>query len=184
MDHTPIDPEWLMMTISETLPENTIVVDEGLTAAKTLLDFLPLRDRHSYFGMVSGGIGWGIAAAVGIGLAQPDRRIAAIIGDGSALYSPQALWTAAHLALPITFIILNNRGYRILKERLYAFHGDDRYIGMDFKTPPIDMAGLAQSFGMPGEQISQSGRFAASLTEALERPGPALLEVMVEPGPG
>ena len=55
---------------------------------------------------------------------------------------------------------------------------------MDFKTPPIDMAGLAQSFGMPGEQISQSGRFAASLTEALERPGPALLEVMVEPGPG
>ena len=184
VDHTPIDPEWLMMTISETLPENTIVVDEGLTAAKTLLDFLPLRDRHSYFGMVSGGIGWGIAAAVGIGLAQPDRRIAAIIGDGSALYSPQALWTAAHLALPITFIILNNRGYRILKERLYAFHGDDRYIGMDFKTPPIDMAGLAQSFGMPGEQISQSGQFAASLTEALERPGPALLEVMVEPGPG
>ena len=183
-ERTPIDPEWLMMTISETIAEDTIVVDEGLTAAKTLLDYLPLQDRHSYFGMVSGGIGWGIAAAVGIGLAQPDRRIVAVIGDGSALYSPQALWTAAHLAVPITFIILNNRGYRILKERLYAFHGDDRYIGMDFKTPPIDMAGLARSFGMPGEQVSEPGRFADSLSEALERAGPALLEVMVEPGPG
>ena len=183
-ERTPIDPEWLMMTISETITEDTIVVDEGLTAAKTLLDYLPLQDRHSYFGMVSGGIGWGIAAAVGIGLAQPDRRIVAVIGDGSALYSPQALWTAAHLAVPITFIILNNRGYRILKERLYAFHGDDRYIGMDFKTPPIDMAGLARSFGMPGEQVSEPGRFADSLSEALGRAGPALLEVMVEPGPG
>jgi benzoylformate decarboxylase len=134
--------------------------------------------------MVSGGIGWGIAAAIGIQLAQPDRRVVAIIGDGSAMYSPQALWTAAHLKLPITFVILNNRGYRILKERLIAFHGDERFIGMDFKDPPIDMAGLSTALGTPGQTIDESDGFIASFSDSLKRSGPSLLEVMVEPGPG
>ncbi|GIT52974.1 MAG: hypothetical protein Ct9H300mP16_01340 [Pseudomonadota bacterium] len=185
MDHTPIDPEWLMMTISETLPENTIVVDEGLTAAKTLLDFLPLRDRHSYFGMVSGGIGWGIAAAVGIGLAQPDRRIAAIIGDGSALYSPQALWTAAHLALPITFIILNNGWLSdSQKSDSMLFMAMTAISAWTSKRRPSIWRALPSLSVCPESRSANPGRFAASLTEALERPGPALLEVMVEPGPG
>ena len=179
----PIEPEWLMMALSNQLTENCIVVDEGLTAAKSLLDFMPLRDRYSYFGMVSGGIGWGIAAAIGVQLAQPNRRVVAIIGDGSAMYSPQALWTAAHLRLPITFVILNNRGYRILKERLIAFHSDNRFIGMDFKNPPIDIAALSTALGTPGTQINQPAEFIDCFVESLKTPGPSLLEVMVEPGP-
>ncbi len=173
-----------MMALSSQLPDNCIVVDEGLTAAKSLLDFMPLRDRYSYFGMVSGGIGWGVAAAIGIQLAQPDRRVVAIIGDGSAMYSPQALWTAAHLKLPITFVILNNRGYRILKERLIAFHGDERFIGMDFKDPPIDMAALSTALGTPGQQINEPDELIASFADSLKSSGPSLLEVMVETGPG
>lgn len=180
----PINPDWLMMALSSQLTENCIVVDEGLTAAKSLLDFMPLRDRYSYFGMVSGGIGWGIAAAIGIQLAQPNRRVVAIIGDGSAMYSPQALWTAAHLKLPITFVILNNRGYRILKERLIAFHGDERFIGMDFKDPPIDLSALSTALGTPGQQINEPDEFIASFSESLKSSEPSLLEVMVEPGPG
>ena len=180
----PIEPEWLMMALSNQLTENCIVVDEGLTAAKSLLDFMPLRDRYSYFGMVSGGIGWGIAAAIGVQLAQPNRRVVAIIGDGSAMYSPQALWTAAHLRLPITFVILNNRGYRILKERLIAFHSDNRFIGMDFKNPPIDIAALSTALGTPGTQINQPAEFIDCFAESLKNTGPSLLEVMVEPGPG
>jgi len=183
-DTRPIEPQWLMMALSRQLTKNCIVVDEGLTAAKSLLDFMPLRDRYSYFGMVSGGIGWGIAAAIGVQLAQPDRRVVAIIGDGSAMYSPQALWTAAHLQLPITFVILNNRGYRILKERLIAFHGDERFIGMDFKDPPIDMAALSTALGTPGKQINEPDEFIACFSESLKSIGPSLLEVMVEPGPG
>ncbi len=180
----PINPDWLMMALNSQLTENCIVVDEGLTAAKSLLDFMPLRDRYSYFGMVSGGIGWGIAAAIGVQLAQPKRRVVAIIGDGSAMYSPQALWTAAHLKLPITFVILNNRGYRILKERLIAFHGDERFIGMDFKDPPIDMAALSTALGTPGQQINEPDEFITSFSESLKSSEPSLLEVMVEPGPG
>ena len=183
-DIQPIEPQWLMMAMSNQLTEDCIVVDEGLTAAKSLLDFMPLRDRYSYFGMVSGGIGWGIAAAIGVQLAQPERRVVAVIGDGSAMYSPQALWTAAHLQLPITFVILNNRGYRILKERLIAFHGDERFIGMDFKNPPIDIAALSTALGTPGRQINQPAEFIDCFSESLKSTGPTLLEVMVEPGPG
>jgi len=183
-DVQPIEPQWLMMALSNQLTENCIVVDEGLTAAKSLLDFMPLRDRYSYFGMVSGGIGWGIAAAIGVQLAQPERRVVAVIGDGSSMYSPQALWTAAHLQLPITFVILNNRGYRILKERLIAFHGDERFIGMDFKNPPIDIAALSTALGTPGKQINEPDEFIACFSESLKSIGPSLLEVMVEPGPG
>ncbi|MEC7790027.1 MAG: thiamine pyrophosphate-binding protein, partial [Pseudomonadota bacterium] len=167
-DVQPIEPQWLMMALSNQLTENCIVVDEGLTAAKSLLDFMPLRDRYSYFGMVSGGIGWGIAAAIGVQLAQPERRVVAVIGDGSSMYSPQALWTAAHLQLPITFVILNNRGYRILKERLIAFHGDERFIGMDFKNPPIDIAALSTALGTPGRQINQPAEFIDCFSESLK----------------
>jgi benzoylformate decarboxylase len=180
---TPINPDWLMLQIAELLPENAIVVDEGLTGAKNLLGFLPLRDRYSYFGMVSGGIGWGIAAAVGVQLAQPDRPVVAVLGDGSSLYSPQALWSAAHLNLPITFVMLNNQGYRILKERLIAFHDDDRFIGMDFDTPTIDLAGLARSLGVEAETVANPKDFEQALNTALKDARPRLIEVMVEPGP-
>lgn len=180
---TPINPDWLMLQIAELLPENAIVVDEGLTGAKNLLGFLPLRDRYSYFGMISGGIGWGIAAAVGVQLAQPDRPVVAILGDGSSLYSPQALWSAAHLNLPIIFVMLNNRGYRILKERLIAFHDDDRFIGMDFDAPAIDLAGLSRSLGVEAETVTNPKDFEQALNTALKDARPRLIEVMVEPGP-
>ena len=103
-----------------------------------------MRDRYAYFGNVSGGIGWGIAAAVGVQLAQPTRKVVALLGDGSAMYSIQALWTAAHQKLPITFVVFNNGGYRIIKQRLKLFHGTDRFIGMDFVDPPIAFAARAR----------------------------------------
>ena len=131
---------WLMLTITDMLPKDAIVVDEALTTAASLATFLSIRDRHSYFGNVSGGIGWGIAAAVGVQLAQPDRKVVALLGDGSAMYSIQALWTAAHHKLPMTFVVFNNGGYRIIKQRLKLFHSTDRFIGMDFVDPPIEFA--------------------------------------------
>ena len=90
----------------------------------------------------------------GIQVAQPERRVVAVLGDGSAMYSIQALWTAANLMLPLVFVIANNGGYRILKQRLKLFHDNDRFIGMDFKDPPIDIAGLARSFGVSASSCS------------------------------
>jgi benzoylformate decarboxylase len=176
----PIDPEWLMLTIAELLPKNAIVVDEALTTAASLATFLPMRDRYAYFGNVSGGIGWGIAAAVGVQLAQPARKVVALLGDGSAMYSIQALWTAAHQKLPITFVVFNNGGYRIIKQRLKLFHGTDRFIGMDFVDPPIDFAALARSLGVPGHLVETPDAFKAAYAEALVAREPQLLEVMVD----
>jgi benzoylformate decarboxylase len=182
-DDRSIDPDWLMMQIADSIPPDTIIVDEGLTTSKNLLQFLPHRDRYSYFGMVTGGIGWGIAAAVGVQLAQPDRTVVAISGDGSAMYSPQTFWTAAHLKLPILFLIFNNQGYRILKERLLAFHGNDQYIGMNLREPSIDFAGLATSFGMRAEKITDTVQFKATFKDAVTSDTPCLLEIMLQPGP-
>jgi benzoylformate decarboxylase len=176
----PIDSEWLMLTITGLLPKGAIVVDEGLTTAASLAAFLPIRDRYAYFGNVSGGIGWGIAAAVGVQLAQPDRRVVALLGDGSAMYSIQALWTAAHHKLPMTFVVFNNGGYRIIKQRLKLFHSTDRFMGMDFIDPPIEFAALAAALGMQGHRVDNPVAFKAAYAEAVAASKPTLIEVVVD----
>jgi benzoylformate decarboxylase len=181
-DATPIEPDWLMMRLVDLLPAGAIVVDEGIISTRSLLNFLAVRDRYGYFGNASGGIGWGIAAALGVQIAHPDRRVVAVLGDGSAMYSIQALWTAAHLKLPITFVIANNGGYRIIKERLLAFHGNDQFIAMDFKDPAIEFADLARSLGMQAERIETGAAFETAFQAANGRDGPTLLEVVVQGG--
>ncbi len=176
----PIASDWLMMQIAGTLPPNVVVVNEGLTSANTLLDMLPFRDLNGYHAFASGGIGWAVPAAVGIQLARPERPVVAVIGDGSAMYSIQALWTAANLDLPITYVIANNQGYRILKQRLLAFHGNDNYVGMDIHDPPIDFTALARSLGMAAHRIEAPDQIRDTLTMSVESGRPALLEVMVE----
>ena len=166
--------------IADALPDKAIVVNEGLTTSNSLLSFLPYRDRYSYHGLASGGIGWAIAATVGISLAQPDRPVVSVIGDGSAMYSVQALWTAAHLKLPITYVICNNRGYRIIKQRLLSFHGNDQFIGMDFKDPEIDFVGLARSLGMTSERVENPAAVRPALDKAIASGGPVLRDVSVE----
>ncbi len=154
---------------------------DDAAVAGSLLSYFPFRDRNSFFGNVSGGIGWGIAAAVGVQIAEPQRRVVALIGDGSAMYSIQALWTAANQKLPMTFLICNNGGYQILKNRLKLFHGNDQPIGMDFKDPPIDATALAKGFGVPAERVDTAAGFDAALAKSLaKKDGPTLIEVMVK----
>jgi len=177
----PLAAEWVMMQLSEKLPKDAVVVDEGLTSAATLPTYFPFRDRNSFFGNVSGGIGWGIAAAVGVQIALPERRVVAVIGDGSAMYSITALWSAANQKLPVIFVIANNEGYQILKNRLKLFHGNDKPIGMDFKDPKMNVTQIAQGFGVSAERVDTVAGFDAALDRALARTdGPSLLEVMIK----
>ncbi|MPY71493.1 MAG: thiamine pyrophosphate-binding protein [Alphaproteobacteria bacterium] len=176
----PIAPDWLMHSVIDALPADAIVVNEALTSAQKLLDLYPYRDRYGYHGNASGGIGWGLPAAVGVQLAHPGRPVVALSGDGSAMYSIQALWTAANMNLPVTFVIANNRSYRILKQRLRAFHGSDAYVGMDLTKPEIDFAGLARSFGVTAERIAEPDAIRPALAAALARGGPTLLDVIVD----
>ena len=177
---TPIDPRHLAMMIKDVVPDDVIIVNEGLTSARLLDQLIPNRDRFAYHGLASGGIGWGVPAAVGIQIAQPDRPVVAVIGDGSAMYSIQALWTAANMKLPLTYVIANNGGYRIIKQRLKAFHKSENYIAMDFVDPPIDFVGVASGMGLAAERITDPARVRTALAEAIANPGPNLLEIVVE----
>jgi benzoylformate decarboxylase len=113
-------------------------------------------------------------------MANPMRPVVCYSGDGSAMYSIQALWTAAHHKLPLNVVIANNGGYRIIKQRLLAFHGDDHYVGMDFVDPKVDFAGLAKSLGLEAIGITEPSELKTKLTSAFSRPGAKLIEVMVD----
>jgi benzoylformate decarboxylase len=178
-DKSPIDADWLALQVVEAMPENAILVDEGLTSSRQMLALRPHRDRYSYHALASGGIGWGLPAAVGVSLANPDRPVVCYSGDGSSMYSIQSLWTAANHKLPLTFVIVNNGGYRIIKQRLLAFHGDDHYVGMDFIDPPVDFAGVAKSLGLESIKVTDPGQLKSVLSSAFSRPGAKLIEVVV-----
>jgi len=183
-EEKPIDPRYLMLRIAESLPKDAVVVEEALTSSLSLPSFLALRDPQSYYGLASGGLGFALPGAIGVSLALPGRPVVAVVGDGSAMYGIQALWTAAHEKLPITYVITNNRSYRILKERLISMRKSDRFIGMDIREPSIDYCALAQSMGVPAKRVLEPQDFAPALREAAASGGPRLLEVMVADGFG
>jgi benzoylformate decarboxylase len=180
----PIEPKWLMSRIADTLPRDAIVVEEALTSAFSLLNFLPMRGARDFYGLASGGIGFAMAGAIGIQLAQPRRRVVAIVGDGSAMYSIQALWSAAHLKLPITYIIANNASYRILKERVMPYQKEAKFIAMDLRDPRIDFVALAQSMGVRATRVSEPQALDSALADAYRSSGPTLVDVTVHDGFG
>ena len=183
MAQSPLDPRAMVLALTESLAADAVLVEEGLTTSATLLDVLPLRERRAYFGLASGGIGFAMAGAIGISLALPNRPVVALIGDGSALYSIQALWTAANLRVPVTFVIANNRSYRILKDRMQSLRGAALYTGMNLDDPAFDFVALAQSMGVPAQRITHASDLQEALRAAQASGRPHLLDVQVAGGP-
>ena len=181
---SPIDPLFLALRFAEALPGDAVVVDEGLVSTAGLPRFLPLRDTRSCYGLASGGLGFAVPGAVGISLALPGRPVAAIVGDGSAMYGIQGLWTAAHEKLPITYVIANNRGYRIIKERLVAMRKTDQFTGMDLREPDIDFVALGTSLGLKSTRVTDPHDIAPALRAAFASRGPNLIDVRVADGFG
>jgi benzoylformate decarboxylase len=180
----PIRPLALLQAIGEALPSEAIVIDETISSGAGLRQFLKSDDPSSFYGMRGGGIGWGLPAAVGVKLAQPGRPVVALIGDGSALYTCQALWTAAHDRIAVVFVILNNSSYRILKQRTNALKGHaaqtDRYVGMDLEDPAIDFVGLARSLGVAAGRARTIDEALARLRDGLASDGPVLIDVAID----
>jgi benzoylformate decarboxylase len=183
-DKAPLDPRVLMMQISDSIPKDAVIVEEGLTSTFSLQNYLRFRDPQGFYGLASGGIGFAMAGAVGVSLALPARPVVAIVGDGSAMYSFQALWTAAHLKLPITYVIPNNRSYRILKERLVSMRKTEKFIGMDMRDPEIDFLALAKSLGVPSMRVDRAADIGPALTKCIATGGPTLIDVPVMDGFG
>jgi benzoylformate decarboxylase len=181
---TPITPLAVMSAVADALPSEAVVVDESISSGGGLRVLLRSDDPRSFYGLRGGGIGWGLPAAIGVKLALPDRPVVALVGDGSAMYTCQALWTAAHYRVDVVFVLLNNASYRILKQRIHALKGfaaqADRFIAMDLDDPRIDFVGLAQSLGVRAERIEKTADVGPALGRALTTRGPTLLDVELD----
>ena len=118
-----------------------------------------------------------MAGVIGMQLAQPHRPHVAIIGDGSSMYSIQALWTAAQMKLPITYVIANNGGYQIIKDRLRQLAPNAAYIGMDFDEPPINFGQLATALGVKAVVVDRKKDLGDALQVAIQSNDTWLLDV-------
>jgi benzoylformate decarboxylase len=181
---TPITPLALVTAVVDAVPDDAVVVDESISSGHGLRELLGSREPRSFYGLRGGGIGWGLPAALGIKLAQPGRPVVALVGDGSAMYTSQSLWTAAHDAIPVVYVIFNNASYRILKQRTLALKGfsaeDDRYVGMDLVNPSIDFVGLARALGVPGELCEKTADVGPAIKRGLASGGPYLIDVRID----
>ncbi|MFL5073122.1 MAG: thiamine pyrophosphate-binding protein [Xanthobacteraceae bacterium] len=182
----PIQPLALLHAIGETLPGDAVVVDETISSGIGIRQLMRSDDPQSFFGLRGGGIGWGLPAAIGVKLALPDRPVVALIGDGSAMYTCQALWTAAHERIAVVFVIFNNRSYRILKQRLHAQRGHaaqvDTYVGMELIDPPIDFVALARSLGIAAERATTLHETTDLLRKGLADGAAMLIDVELDRG--
>ena len=180
----PIHPLPLMQAIGRMLPANAVVIDETISSGNGLRRFLKSDDPQSFFGMRGGGIGWGLPAAIGAKLALPDRPVVALIGDGSAMYTIQGLWTAARENLQMVFVIINNYSYRILKQRTNAMKGlaaqADLYVGMELDRPRIDFISVARGLGLTAHRATTLSDVQDLLKAALKHDGPTLIDVEVD----
>jgi benzoylformate decarboxylase len=181
---TPIEPRALLHAIGAALPADAVVVEEAISSAPGIRELIRSDDPQSFFGLRGGGIGWGLPAAIGVKLALPNRPVVALVGDGSALYTCQALWTAAHERVPVIFVILNNASYRILKQRVHALRGHaaqaDTYVGMDLVDPAIDFVGVARALGIAAERASTVDESTDLVRKGLADGAPLLIEVMLD----
>ena len=183
-DQLPLQPMPVLKLIGELLPENAIVIEELLSSGmNTVRHLVPAIRPDSWFGMRGGGIGVAIPQAAGIQLANPDRPVVVLSGDGSAMYSAAALWTLAHYDLPVVTIIFNNRGYRILKQRTRAIadHSarENAYVAMDIEQPAIDFMALAKAHGVAGVRAETLAEVRDAFTAALAAGKPSLIEITV-----
>jgi len=180
----PMSALVLMREVAHALPPDAVVVNESVTAGGTLRAWLKLRDEKSFFQAKGGGLGFGLPAVVGVKLALPQRPVVGLIGEGSAMYAIQGLWTAAHYDLPVVFVICNNAQYRILKSGLLAFRSEPakqgKFVGMDLVQPEIDFVALAQSLGVTAERVSKAQEVGPALKQALSRHGPSLIDIPID----
>ena len=178
---TPVDPLALLHAIGEMLPENAVVVEEATSSGQGIRQFIRSDDPQSFFGLRGGGVGWGLPAAIGVKLALPERPVLALVGDGGAMYTCQALWTAAHARVGVVFVILNNASYRILKQRLHSLQGDaaraDTYEGLELVDPTIDFVGLARALGVAAGRATTVAEATDLISEGLKGDIPLLIDV-------
>ena len=182
-DETPISVPRLMGELAAALPPEAAIFDESITSAPTLARHIPPRPGR-YFRARGGGLGPGMPGTVALKLAMPDRPVVGVVGDGAAMYTITALWTAAHHRVPVVWVICNNASYRILKLNVLDYLGpagaSREFIAMDLTDPPLRFDRLAESMGVHGRRVERPEELRPALDEALALGAPALVDVVIQ----
>ena len=186
-DSHPISPERLMAELAAAIPKRTIVVDDTSSHRAPFGHYMHSLAPDEIVSKRSGAIGWGIGATLGTKLANPDRPVLGVLGDGGVMMTVQALWTAANEKIPAVMVVLDNGMYRVLKTNMNIYKRDvlrepepaSKYLYMDFPTP-FDLSVIAQGMGVHGERITEPGDIGPAVKRAFASGRPALLDVVID----
>jgi benzoylformate decarboxylase len=183
---TPISMPRVMAELRKATPAGALIVEESITASMDFAAAFGFDSPDQYLGARGGGIGQGLAGAIGASVGSPGRPVLCVSGDGSAMYSIQALWSAAHHRLPIVFAILVNREYRVLKHNLDIYRqrfdapSDKPYPKMDLGGPHLGFVEMAAGMGVPGVRVTKADDVAGAISQAFAAGGPRLVEIEIE----
>ena len=186
-DRQPMAVERMMHELAQSLPPNAIVADESITSRPALMREFSFDEPGSMFAIRGGALGWAMPGALGIKLANPDRPVLAVVGDGASLYTVQALWTAARYNIPVVYAICNNRSYRILKVNMDIYlrrmlddqQRQSEYVGMNFANP-LDLSAIAHGMGVAGERVEDPEALGPALRKAYDSSKPAVIDVSID----
>ncbi|HKA66339.1 MAG TPA: thiamine pyrophosphate-dependent enzyme, partial [Solirubrobacterales bacterium] len=175
----PLNPSTVHTALGEVFPEDGIVVLESPSSTLALRNQLRLSRPGSYYFSAGGGLGFGLAASVGVQMAQPDRPVVCVLGEGSAQYAITAFWSAVAYETPVTFLVLRNEEYAILKwfAEVEQVNGAP---GLDL--PKLDVAAVAEGYGVKAHRVGDRDGVRDALATALASSKPELVEVPVAPG--
>jgi len=177
----PITLDTLATVIARNIPEDAIVVDESVTTGRAFFPATKGAPKHTWLNNCGGSIGYGMPAAIGAAIACPDRKVLSLTGDGSAMYTVQALWTMAREELDITVLIFANRSYQILRGELTNVgvqNPGPRAIDMlSLDRPPLDWVQMARSMGVAASRVTECAALDLAMEEGLAAKGPVLIEV-------
>jgi benzoylformate decarboxylase len=184
MDRQVITPLVAAREAVHAIGPDIAIVDEAIATSGHVRKFLNSHSPNQYSFIRGGGLGWGMPAAVGCSLGLGRAPVACFVGDGAAMYSPQALWTAAHERLPVTFIVMNNGEYNVLKNFMrsqsdYLSAQTGRFIAMDISDPRIDYVALAKCMGLPARRVNLASDVAAAIEAGIASRTANLVEVAI-----
>ncbi len=172
--------DYVLYAIGQSMPTEAIVIDESVSHSLLLRKILPFSNRGSYYTASNGALGWGLAAAAGIQLAQAQRRVIAVLGDGASLYGMQSLWTINEWHLPIIIVILNNHGYNILKSLTQSLYPGHLATAPGLSVGHIEFVPLAESMGIKAVKVDNPSDLEKELQRAWALKEPYLLDVQVD----